>query len=143
MTNCTVLSKTAPPFLPPAKTGLDNLPARLGKRLWVTPTEFLQTTHAMQIAHWAVNLSLAPRLPKQSRRGSQNTVFRRKHPDDGIYTKRMADGLRDYFRSHPEAARQAGFENGQVISIGQYWERRRALGAWVFWLFFVGMVWQL
>lgn len=31
----------------------------------------------------------------------------------------------------------------QVISVGQYWERRRALGIFPFWVFLVGMVWQL
>lgn len=49
----------------------------------------------------------------------------------------------DYFRAHPEAALAAGFVEGRVISIGQYWERRRMLGIWPFWLFFIGMVWQL
>ncbi|MGC8950275.1 hypothetical protein [Chloroflexus sp.] len=49
----------------------------------------------------------------------------------------------DYFRSHPEAAQAAGFASGRVIRIGQYWERRQSLGIWAFWLFFLGMVWQL
>jgi len=49
----------------------------------------------------------------------------------------------DYFRGHPEAARAAGFPPGRVISVGQYWERRRALGILPFWFLFVGMVWQV
>ena len=49
----------------------------------------------------------------------------------------------DYFRAHADAASAAGFAPGQVISVGQYWERRRALGILPFWFFFVGMVWQL
>ena len=49
----------------------------------------------------------------------------------------------DYFRAHPDAAHAAGFPPGRVISIGQYWERRRALGILPFWFFFIAMVWQL
>jgi len=49
----------------------------------------------------------------------------------------------DYFRTHPEAAQAAGFVDGCVVSIGQYWERRQTLGIWPFWFFFLGMVWQL
>jgi len=37
---------------------IENLPTRLGKWLWVTLPEFLQTTSAMQVAHWVVNLFL-------------------------------------------------------------------------------------
>jgi hypothetical protein len=145
MTNCTALSNTGTSLLSPVTTSLENLPARLGKRLWVTPAEFLQTTCAMQVAHWAVNLF--PRsLPDSHRRGRK-----RRYSDESILLvayiqsawQMSYEMVVDYFRNHPEAAKQAGFEDGQVISVGQYWERRRALGIWVFWLFFVGMVWQL
>lgn len=148
MTNCTAFSRTSGAFLPPAEIGLDILPVRLGKRLWVTPAEFLQTTNAWQIAHWAVrmNLSQRPSLPTPSRRGPKM-----RYSDESILMLAYIqtawqmgyEMVVDYFRSHPEAAQRAGFGNGQVISIGQYWERRHALGVWTFWLFFVGMVWQL
>jgi hypothetical protein len=145
MTNCTALSNTGTSLLSPLTTSLENLPARLGKRLWVTPAEFLQTTCAMQVAHWAVNL-FPPSLPDSHRRGRK-----RRYSDESILLvayiqsawQMSYEMVVDYFRNHPEAAKQAGFEDGQVISVGQYWERRRTLGIWVFWLFFVGMVWQL
>lgn len=148
MTDCTALSKTTGTFLSPAETNLDVLPARLGKRLWVTPAEFLQTTNALQIARWAVRMSLSqhPRLPEPSRRGPKM-----RYTDESILMLAYIqvawqmgyEMVVDFFRSHPEAAQAAGFANGRVISIGQYWERRQALGIWTFWLFFVGMVWQL
>lgn len=49
----------------------------------------------------------------------------------------------DYFRTHPGAAQAAGFSYGKVINIGQYWERRKALGIWPIWFFFISMVGQL
>ena len=146
MTDCTALSKTANIFWQPAEMDMGSLPARLSKRLWVTPAEFLQTTNAMQIARWAVSTSLSPhpRLPEPSRRGpkirySDESVLMLAY----IQTAWQYEMVVDYVRSHPEAAQAAGFGHGQVISIGQYWERRHALGIWTFWLFFVGMVWQL
>jgi hypothetical protein len=148
MTDCTALSKTADKFLPLAELDLDILPARLGKRLWVTPVEFLQTTNALQIARWAVRVSRLPRasLPEPSRRGPKV-----RYADESILMLAYIQAawqmgyemVVDFFRSHPEAAQAAGFANGRVISIGQYWERRQALGLWTFGLFFVGMVWQL
>jgi len=49
----------------------------------------------------------------------------------------------DYFRAHPRVAQIAGFPAGRVISIGHYWERRRAIGVIPFWFLFVGFVGQL
>lgn len=37
----------------------------------------------------------------------------------------------------------AGFPKGRVISVGQYWQRRQALGILPFWLLFIALVWQL
>jgi len=130
MTNCTALSNTGTSLLSPVTTSLENLPVRLGKRLWVTPAEFLQTTCAMQVARWAVNL-FPPSLPDSHRRGRK-----RRYSDESILLvayiqsawQMSYEMVVDYFRSHPEAAKQAGFEDGQVISVGQYWERRRTLG---------------
>ena len=148
MTNCRVLSKTTETFLVPAEIDMDSLPARLSKRLWVTPAEFLQTTNALQVARWAVRVSLIqrPSLPEPSRRGPKI-----RYSDENILMLAYIQAawqmgyerVVDYFRSHPEAAQVAGFANGRVISIGQYWERRHVLDVWTFWLFFVGMVWQL
>lgn len=148
MADCTALSREDGNLLPTPEVGLGILPARLSKYLWVTPVEFLQTTNAMTIAEWAVGVIPGQdnSLPDPSRRGPKiqyraasilvmafiQTAWQMKY-----------EMIVDYFRSHSEVAYAAGFVNGRVISIGQYWERRRALGIWPFWLFFLGMVWQL
>jgi hypothetical protein len=75
MTNCTALSNTGTSLLSPVTTSLENLPARLGKRLWVTPAEFLQTTCAMQVAHWGGE-PVPPAASGFTSAGSQKTVFR-------------------------------------------------------------------
>ncbi len=148
MSDCTTLSRTESslPVMPEVDLGI--LPARMSKYLWVTPSEFLQTTNAMRIAEWAIRISPSQqyRLPDPSKRGPKiqyanasilmmafiHTAWQMKY-----------EMVVDYFRTHSEAACAAGFVNGRVISIGQYRERRRALGIWPFWLFFLGMVWQL
>ncbi len=132
MTNCRALSKTTETFLVPAEIDMDSLPARLSKRLWVTPAEFLQTTNALQVARWAVRVSLIqrPSLPEPSRRGPKI-----RYSDESILMLAYIQAawqmgyerVVDYYRSHPEAAQVAGFANGRVISIGQYWERRHVL----------------
>ena len=45
---------------------LSQLPARLSKRLWVSPTEFLILTHALRLAEWALGLARRwrPSLPE-------------------------------------------------------------------------------
>lgn len=148
MTDCTALSRMDGAFLASPEVDLGILPARLSKRLWVTPTEFLQTTNALEIAEWAVRVSpwRAHSLPNPSRRGPKT-----QYADPSILMMTCIQTawqmgyvmIVDYFRTHPEAALAAGFVNRRVISIGQYWERRHALGIWPFWFFFLGMVWQL
>ena len=54
----------------------------------------------------------------------------------------------DYIRARPQLALFIGCPLNadghiRVISVGQYWARRRALGVWPFLFFFIGMVWQL
>ena len=148
MTDCTTLSAndTVPLTLPEVSLGI--LPVRLSKRLWVTPSEFLQTTNALAVAGWAVRVSqtLTRRLPTSARRGPKIV-----YGDSSILMMAFIQAAWqmgyemtvDYFRAHPGAALAAGFADGRVVSIGQYWERRRALGLWPFWFFFLGMVWQL
>ncbi|MDZ4159242.1 MAG: hypothetical protein U1B80_05560 [Anaerolineaceae bacterium] len=72
MSDCTALSRIDGAPLTPPEVDLGVLPIRLGKRLWVSPTEFLQTTNALATAEWAVRVSqsLTRRLPDPSRRGS-------------------------------------------------------------------------
>jgi Transposase DDE domain len=129
-------------------TDLSTLPAKVGKRLWVTPSEFLRVSNAVVLAEWAVTFHpfAKPALPAPPRRGPKQ-VYR----DSSILVTALVhigwqfayEELIDYFRQHADAAQAAGFPPGQVISVGQYWERRRALGVLPFWLFFVALVWQL
>jgi len=129
-------------------TDLSPLPAKLSKRLWVTPQEFLVVTHALQLAEWAVTVSQRwrPTLPLPARRGPK-PVYR----DSSLLVMALIQvawqmayaEVVDYFRAQPPAAQAAGFPGGRVISIGQYWERRRALGVLPVWLFFLGLVGQL
>jgi hypothetical protein len=145
MKDSTALSTIATNPLTPPEPDLSALPARLTKRLWVTPDEFLLTIQAMVIAEWAIRLSnfFLRRLPAPSRRGPKQ-VYR----DSSVLLMALIqvawqmgyETVVDYFRAHPEAALAAGFGDGCVISIGQYWERRRILGILPFWFFFIGMV---
>jgi len=127
---------------------LGALPVRLSKRLWVDPEEFLVTTNAKEVAEWALSAShlFQKVLPAPARRGPKQT-----YSDSSILMLAYVqvawqmgyEMIVDYFRGHPSAAKAAGFTSGEVISIGQYWERRRSLGIWPFWFFFIGMVSQL
>jgi hypothetical protein len=148
MPDCTALSIIESDPLAPPKVELGILPTRLSKRLWVTPTEFLQTTNALAIAAWAVRVSqsLTRRLPAPERRGPKMRYGENSILMMAFIQAAWQMGYEmtvDYFRTHPEAAQAAGFADGRVVSIGQYWERRQTLGIWPFWFFFLGMVWQL
>lgn len=78
MSNCNALSETAPRAAPltPPETDLSSLPAKLSRKLWVNPTEFVSVTHALVMAAWAVHMSqrLRPSLPPPTRRGPK-TVY--------------------------------------------------------------------
>lgn len=130
---------------------MSQLPARLSKRLWVSPVEFLILTHALALAKWAVDIyqRWCPRLV-DGQRGGRKAIY----SDASILVMALLqvawqlshEKIVDYLRARPEAASGVpagpGFAPGQVISVGQYWERRRRLEGLPFWLFFVGMVWQ-
>src|SRR5262245_30535519 len=127
---------------------LRQLPVRVSKRLWVSPSEFLWLTHALLLAEWALQMACRwrPVLPAPVRRGPK-TVYR----DASIVVMALVqvawqmsyDEIVDYLRARPEAAQAAGFSQGRVIGVSQYWERRRQLGVLPFWFFFIGMVGQL
>ena len=148
MSNCNALSEITPNRLTPPETDLSRLPAKLSRKLWVNPTEFLAVTHALVMAEWAVQMSQhwRPRLPAPTRRGPKCV-----YADPSIIVLALIqvawqmtyEDSVDYFRAHPAAAQAAGFPTGRVISVGQYWERRRVLGVLPFWFLFIGMVWQL
>jgi hypothetical protein len=134
--------------LTPLTTDVEPLPARLSKRLWVSPIEFLQLSDAPAKVQWALAVSewLRPALPEPVRRGPK-VVYQ----DSSIMIVALVqvawwlgyEEVIDYFRAHADVAQVAGFPAGRVIGVSQYWERRRALGIFPFWLLFVAMAWQL
>ncbi len=148
MSECNALSQLDPSALSLPWTDLSALLTKLSKRLWVSPQEFLVTIHARPLAEWALRVSQhwKPRLTTPSRRGPKPV-----YADSSVILMALIhvawqmsyEEVVDYFRAHPEAAQAAGFPAGRVISVGQYWERRRALGILPCWLFFIGMVGQL
>jgi len=126
---------------------ISQLPAKLSKRLWVEPSELVRILHAPQLAEWALATSQwQPRLPEAVRRG-RKVVYR----DSSILVMALIqvawqmsyEEIVDYLRSHPATAQAIGFGDGRVIGVSQYWERRRSLGIFPFWLFFVALAWQL
>lgn len=145
-------SNTLCPFLPSELnrpwTDLRQLSAKASKRLWLTPDEFIVSIHALTIAEWAVQRSqpCRPRLPAPPPRGPK-TVYK----DSSVIVMALIHvawqmtyaEVVDYLRARPAAAQAAGFPTGRVLSVGQYWARRRAVGIWPFWWFFIGMVGQL
>jgi len=148
MPNCNALSENPLHPLTPPETDLSGLPAKLSRKLWVNPTEFLVVTHARVLAEWALGISqrLRPSLSPPTRRGPKPV-----YADSSVLLLALIqvawqlsyEDSVDYFRAHAEAAQAAGFPPGRVISVGQYWERRRAVGLVPFWFLFVGMVWQV
>ena len=136
--NSTALLKTEQPSLselkqelkvPPVE--LSQLPAKLSKRLWVSPEEFLVVTSAAILAQWALRVSRiwSPSLLEGGSRRGPKPVY----ADWSVLLVALVqvawqlgyEEVIDYFRGHPQAAELAGFPPGRVISIGQYWERRR------------------
>lgn len=148
MNNSTAISllETSGSQLPEVDLGA--LPAQAGKRLWIDPGRFVQLTHGLALAEWALAMyqSWRPQLNDVKRRG-RKPFYR----DSTIMVMALVqiawhlsyEEVVDYLRAHPETAMLMGFEQGRVIGVSQYWERRRHLGALPFWFFFVAMVWQL
>ena len=124
MPDCTALSIIANNPLAPPEVDLGIFPVCFSKRLWVTPTEFLQTTNAMATAEWAIGVSqsLTRRLPDPARRGpkvryGENSILMMAFIQ--VAWQMGYELTVDYFRSHPEAAQAAGFADGGVVSLGQ------------------------
>jgi len=144
----TALFQNRPNPLNRLNMDLSLLPAKMSKRLWVNPTEFLVTVNAIALAEWALGIhqQWQPALPPPTRRGPKPV-----YQDRSIIVMALVhvawqmsyEEVVDYFRAHEQAARIAGFPSGRVIGVSQYWERRRALGILPFWFFFVAMVRQL
>ena len=143
ITLCTSARKM--PELP--SVDISQLPARLSKRLWIEPEEMVRCVQALVLAEWAIGLCQGRRaLPVVMRRG-RKTVYR----DSSILVMALIqvawqmsyEDVVDYLRSHTATAETIGFTQGRVIGVSQYWQRRRALGIFPFWLFFVALAWQL
>src|SRR3990172_12720458 len=124
MTDCTALSRRDGTFLVAPEVDLGILPVRLSKRLWVTPTEFLQTTNALATAAWALRISQAftRRLVDPSRRGPKI-----RYGDSSMLIMAFIqvawqmgyEMTVDYFRGLPRAEPWAGFACGRVVQIGR------------------------
>jgi len=148
VSNFSVLYQNQPIGLSLPQTDLSVLPAKLSKKLWVSPAEFITITNAVEVAEWALHLSNCwrPRLPAPPRRGPK-VVYR----EGSIVVMAVVqvgwqlsyEEVTDYFRGHAPAAQAVGLPAGRGISASQYWERRRALGVLPFWFCFVLMVGQL
>lgn len=126
---------------------LSQLPAKMSKRLWIEPQEMVSSIHALDLAEWAIEVSQPRRaLPEGVRRG-RKMVYR----DSSIFVMALIqvawqmsyEDVVDYLRSHTATAAAIGFDKGRVIGVSQYWQRRRALGIFPFWLFFIALAWQL
>ena len=126
---------------------VSELPAKLSKRLWIGPQEMVSSIHALELAEWAIAVSQPQRaLPSVRRRGRQN-VYRASSilvmALIQVAWQMSYEEVVDYLRSHTATAEAIGFEHGRVIGVSQYWQRRRLLGIFPFWLFFIALAWQL
>ena len=67
----TALFQNRPNSLQWPDTDLTLLPAKMSKRMWVDPTQFLTLVHALSLAHWSLSVvqSWHPALPPPARRG--------------------------------------------------------------------------
>ena len=126
---------------------VSELPAKLSKRLWIEPKEMVCRIQALDLAEWAIGMSQPRRaLPERVRRG-RKALYR----DSSILVMALIqvawqmsyEDVVDYLRSHTATAAAIGFAHGRVIGVSQYWQRRRALGIFPFWLFFIALAWQL
>src|SRR4051794_38470877 len=89
------------------------LPVKLGKRLWVGPSEFVSRTRALVMAEWAVNACCRqPSFPRPVQRG-RKVVYR----DSSILVMALIqvawqlsyEDVVDSLRSHPATAQEIGF----------------------------------
>jgi hypothetical protein len=148
VSNCSALYQNQPIGLSFPETDLSLLPTKASHKLWVSPTEFIGLTAALTLADWALQLSRGwrPCLPEPPRRGPKPV-----YQDRTILVMALVqvawqlsyEEVVDYFRAKPALAQAAGLPPGRGISVGQYWERRRALGVMPFWFLFVLLVGQL
>jgi hypothetical protein len=129
------------------------MPQPQSKYLWLDPPTFLRVTNALVVAQGAVQVTscLFRSLPAPGKRGPK-AIYR----DELILLMAFIqiawqlsyEEMIDYVRARPALAALIGCPRNaagvvRVISVSHYWSRRRGLGIAPFFLFFVGMVWQL
>ena len=122
----TALYQNRPNPMQMVTTDLSVLPAKLSKRLWINPLEFLVTIHAVALAQWALQVSQGWQraLPPPSGRGRKQV-----YQDSSIVVMALIhvawqmsyEEVVDCFRAHPESAQAADFPTGRVIGVSQYW----------------------
>lgn len=113
MSNFNALYQKQPIGLSLPQTDLSLLPAKLSKKLWVSPAEFIALTNALALATWALSLSTRwrPRLPAPPRRGPKLV-----YGDSSIVVMALVqvawqlsyEEVVDYFRSHSTLAQATG-----------------------------------
>jgi hypothetical protein len=147
MNNCITASGIGRKCLELPNIELCELPVKLSKRLWIEPKQMVERVQALPLAEWALARSQPHRaLPEIGRRG-RKAIYR----ESSILVMALIqvawqmsyEDIVDYLRSHTATAAAIGFEDGRVIGVSRYWERRRALGILPFWLFFIALAWQL
>lgn len=74
--NSTALCANQTNNLTPLETDLEPLPTKLTKRLWTSPMQFVEMTHALAMAEWALSISqrIRPTLPVPVRRGPKKVT---------------------------------------------------------------------
>jgi hypothetical protein len=116
-------------------------------KLKLGPEQLLTVIHAQALANWA--LEITGRFKRRRlQRGPGGRPPR--YQDVSILLmavvqtvwRKSYEQMVDLVRCNPSLAQALGFQ-GQVISIGHYWERRVALGVLPFFLFFLGLAAQL
>lgn len=123
------------------------LPGKAVGKLKLSPEQLLSVIQAQALAEWALRVTqpfLQPRL--KAGPGGRPSLYR----DSSILLmavvqtawRKSYDQIVDYVRSHPDLAHQLGFTRN-TISVGQYWERRAALGILPFLCFSIALVGQL
>jgi len=123
------------------------LPGHERGKLKLGPEQLLAVIHARELAEWALDVSrriCRPRLP----RGPGGPPLR--YADRSILLlavvqtawRKSYEQILDHLRSNPSLAQALGFQQ-EIISTGQYWERRAVLGFLPFFFFFLGLVAQL
>jgi hypothetical protein len=123
------------------------LPSKLRGKLRLSPEQLLAVIQAQALAEWSLRQTERVRPPRLKRGpGGRPAIY----PESSILLlavvqtvwRKSYEQILDYLATHRLLADQLGFEE-RIISQGQYWERRAALGALPFLFFFLALAAQL